>query len=96
MLPVIPINAPTRSIATVVDDDHTISFLLEELLDRSGLTFNDLANRLGITPQSLHQYRSGVRTNPGIKWLAKVANVCGAKLIVEFPNRPIKDPNEAR
>ena len=81
----LPSSSPdpsTRSTA-VIADDRAVVYLVEQLILKSGLSQSELARRLGIRLQSLNQYRR--RKRPGVIWLAKLAEVCGGRLVVEFP-----------
>lgn len=84
---------PTSSVDLVVllSDDRSISALIDRLLDRANLTESALAERLGITRQTLHQYRMSRRKRPSVQWLVKLAAACGAKIVVELPSYPLKD-----
>ncbi len=63
--------------------------LIEEILDRAGLPQSEICRRLGIKTQSLNQYRTLRRKRPSIQWLCRLADACGARLIIEFPARPL-------
>lgn len=89
--PPVPIPAqvhrPARNArqVAVVSDDAAITAIVGLLIARSGHTPADLADALGVKYQSLAQYRDGYRTNPSIRWLSRLAHVCGAKIYIEFP-----------
>ena len=67
----------------MVADDRAVIYLIDQLIARSGLSKSEIARRLGIKLQSLNQYSR--RTRPGVIWLARLAEVCGGRVIVEFP-----------
>lgn len=55
-------------------EQHTC---IAEALRTAGLTLTDLAQRLGVTPASVHQYIYG---NPTINVLARIAEALGCRL----------------
>ena len=71
---------PTTRTVPVVADDRAVVYLMDQLIAKSGLTKSEIARRLGIRLQSLNQYSR--RKKPGVIWLAKLAEVCGARLEV--------------
>lgn len=79
----------TPSTAVVGQDARSIQRLVELLVERSGTPQAELARRLGITIQSLNQYVRGRRVEPSLRWMARLAEVCGARLVIEFPSRPL-------
>ena len=83
-------SQPTQSsVAVVLNDDRAVMQLIELLLDRAGLSQAEVASRLGIRRQSLNQYRWLRRKRPSIQWFTKLAQACGARIIIEFPSRPL-------
>lgn len=86
-LPIPSLNSsplsPSR--AAILTDDRAIVALIEQLLHRSGLKDSELARRMGIKQQSLSQYKYGFRHNPSVKWLVRLAEACGARIVVEWP-----------
>jgi hypothetical protein len=70
-------------------DSASIAEALNAALFSSGLIQADVARRLGITNQSVDQYRRSARSNPSVKWLIRYLQVCGAKLVVELPHEPL-------
>jgi transcriptional regulator with XRE-family HTH domain len=62
---------------------------MELIIARSGLTQAEIARRLAVKPQSVHQWRSGTRSNPSLKWFMRLAQVCGVRLVVELPQESI-------
>lgn len=88
-----PASALPASVMIIVEDDRAIQRLIETLLDRSGLTQSELARRLGITFQSLNQYKYLRRKRPSVQWFTRLAHACGARVVLEFPSRPIMPLN---
>ena len=93
-----PISAqklPSTSIGAdltiLLADDRAVSALIDKLLDRANLSEKELAERLGVKPQTVHQYRMSLRKRPSIQWLVKLASACGARITIEFPSNPIKE-----
>lgn len=76
----------TSRLSVVIPDDRGITSLIARLIDQSGLHQVELANRMGVCRQSVNQYRIGRRSNPSIQWLARLVNVCGGRLLIEFPH----------
>jgi hypothetical protein len=77
------------SIAVVLDDPRAMTNLITQLLSRSGMSLAEMCRRLGIKPQSIQQYKAGRRMKPSAEWLARLVQVCGGRLIVEFPTTPL-------
>lgn len=78
-----PLDVPRSGRAGV--DASAIRQLIALLLTRSGLTQAEVARRMALADQSLQQYKSGVRANPSLRWFLRLAHVCGAQVLVEFP-----------
>ena len=87
----VPSAAPVASVAhrsvTIVNDDKALNALIERLFAASGLTQTELAARLGIKLQSLHQYLRFKRRNPSVLWMVRLAESCGGHVVIEFPER---------
>jgi hypothetical protein len=73
------------SLTPLVCDERAIQRLLETLLRRGGLSVNEAARRLGVTENSVRQYIRGRRQRPSLQWFIRLAEVCGARVTVEFP-----------
>ena len=83
-------NYPTTSnLATVLLDHRAIVALIDQLLARAGFSQAEACRRLGINPTSFNQYRLGRRQKPSLWWVVRLAEVCGAKVLVEFPSKPL-------
>ena len=81
---------PRNRLSVVVSDDRIILSLVGELLARSGMSDAEIAERLGVKRQSISQYRYGRRTTPSVRWLARLAELTGARLLIEWPARGLK------
>jgi predicted transcriptional regulator len=86
---VIPVSSPlptsrSTTLTPLVLDERAIARLLALMLDRGGLTVSECARRLGITPQGIRQYIHG-RRRPSLLQVLKIAETCGARILVEFP-----------
>lgn len=79
-------SAQAREKAVIPDDPALFKELINILLAHSGLTQSEAARRIGVEPQSVHQYRSGIRANPSLRWFMHFARVCGAQVTIEFPD----------
>jgi transcriptional regulator with XRE-family HTH domain len=64
--------------------------LIDQLLAHAGLSQTEVAERLGIRVQSLNQYRYLRRKRPSLRWFARLAEACGARITLEFPAKPLK------
>jgi transcriptional regulator with XRE-family HTH domain len=62
-----------------------ITRLLETIISRSGMNLAEVARKMGVTPNSIRQYTRGRRNRPSLQWMVRLAEVCGAKLSIEFP-----------
>ncbi len=80
--PAFDANAPTR---LILARKHAERELIELLIQRSGVSQAELARRLGITPQALGQYVKAKR-RATFHWLVRLAQVCGARVTVDFPS----------
>ena len=83
-------SSEKASLAVVLCDNKTICVLIETILHRSGMTQAEVCRRLGISSSNFNQYRLGRRMKPSVWWLARLIDVCGGRLFVEFPPRPIR------
>jgi hypothetical protein len=81
-------SSPSTSLTPVVCDERAISRLLGSILSRAGLTTIDIAMKMGVTPQSVRQYLAGRRCRPGLLWFIKFAELAGARVVLEWPERP--------
>jgi len=79
------VSSPFLSVAVVLSDERAVPRLVELLIERSGLSQAEIARRMGIQSQSLNQYKIARRSRPSLQWLARLAETCGAKILVEFP-----------
>jgi hypothetical protein len=86
-LPSIPSTIPSRHAYAIINDDRAIMALIEVLLDRAGLTQAEVARRMGVTINTVNQYRWLRKKRPSIRWITRLAEACGARLVVEWPNR---------
>lgn len=69
----------------LICDERVIDRLLETLISRSGLSVSELARRLGVTTNAIRQYARGRRTRPSLIWFLRLAELCGARVTIEFP-----------
>lgn len=86
-VPVVKLSSP---LTPVVCDDRALLRLLTTLLERSGQSAGDVARRLGLTDNSILQYTKGRRTRPSLQWFLRFAEMCGAKVYIELPQREIR------
>jgi hypothetical protein len=83
----LPAFRSSSSLTPVVCDERAIGGLLELIIVRGKLSIHEMARRLGVTPACVRQYVNGRRGNPSLKWFVRFANLAGAKVSVEFPER---------
>lgn len=74
----------SRLMAVPLDPDG-VHVIIERLIAESGLTQSEIARRMGISKQSVSQYVQLRRKRPSIIWLARLALVCGSRILVEAP-----------
>jgi hypothetical protein len=75
------------SLTPIVCDERAIPRLLELILVKSGLTLQEVARRLGVTPNSVRQYIQGRRCKPSLIWVIRFSEACGSHLVLETPLR---------
>ena len=80
----------TPNLSPVLLDDRAIGAVVEQLLARAGLTQAEACRRLGIQPSSFNQYRLGRRRRPSVRWLVRLAGICGGRILVEYPTEGVK------
>lgn len=83
----IPVIKHTTPLTPLVADERAIGHLLGLLMSRSGLSTNEVARRLGVTPNSVRQYLKGRRCKPSLIWFIKLVEVCGGRVNLETPER---------
>ena len=82
-------SSSSQSLAAVLLDDRAIASLVEQLMARAGLSQAEICRRLKIDPTTFNQYRNGRRKRPSLWWMVRLAEVCGARLFIEWPSKPI-------
>lgn len=81
-----PFAVPT-TLTRVICDERAIAKLLETMIRRSGMTTRQVADAMGVLPNSIQQVLSGRRRKPSLLWFLKVAEICGASLTLTIPKR---------
>lgn len=81
----LPRERQPLSLSVLVNDDRAIAHLIENLMARANLTPTQLADLLGVRPQTIFQYKHGMRRRPSIQWMLRLIDACGGKLILELP-----------
>lgn len=64
--------------------------LLQEMKDRAAMTVPELAARMGVAPNAVHQYfykKRGAGGTSTMKWFLRYAEVCGCRVTLTFPDR---------
>jgi len=77
----------TSPLSSVICDERAIAYLLETLLHRAGLSIAEASRRLGNGPNTISQYINKRRCRPSLLWFIKFAELCGAKVSIEFPGK---------
>lgn len=67
-------------------DERAIGRLLSSLLSKGGLSVGEASRRLGVSTQAVRQYLKGRRNKPSLLWFIRFADMCGARVILEFPS----------
>lgn len=80
-------SPPSLPRTVVVADDRAVASLISDLIERTGVSQHELARRLGIKVQSINQYKMAKRANPSIKWLMRLIEAGGGRLVVEYPEK---------
>jgi DNA-binding transcriptional regulator YdaS (Cro superfamily) len=80
-------SAATTSLTPLVCDERAIARLLGALLSRGGLSVGEASRRLGVTTNSVRQYLHGRRNKPSLMWFVRFAEICGARVVVEWPRK---------
>ena len=82
-------HSPTRIV--VGDNDVSVKASIKALVARAGLSQAEISRRMGVTIQSIHQYLgpSDKRVRPSIQWVARLAEVCGGRVVLELPSAPL-------
>lgn len=83
-LPVVKRKMP---LTQVLCDQRAIARLLDTMIAKAGLTPCEVAKRLGVTDNAVYQYLQGRRTKPSLMWFLRLADLCGAKVTLEFPDK---------
>ena len=84
----------SSSLTPLVCDKDRIPTLLKTILHKGGLSIAEAARRMGCRDSVLSQYINGRRQAPSLFWFVKFAELCGSRVILEYPQRmasPKKD-----
>jgi transcriptional regulator with XRE-family HTH domain len=71
-----------------VTDGEAFAALLQEMRDRAGLTVPEVAHRMGVEPNAVHQYfyrKRGVGGTSTMRWFTRYAEACGCEVRLTFP-----------
>lgn len=82
-------ETPRSNTSIILTDEQAIVALIDQLIHRSGLSYSEVARRLGVLPNAINQYRHFRRKRPSLWWMNRLAAVCGARIVVEWPQRPV-------
>lgn len=85
-------SAPRR-MAIVTASEVSISTVMDQLLDRAGLSKVEAAARLGVTKQLVDNVyqspRREPRRHPSFRWFVRFVAICGGRILIEFPEEPV-------
>ena len=84
----------SSSLTPLVCDAARMPALLRTIMHQGGLSVADASRRMGCKHQTLSQYLNGRRPAPSLFWFVKFAELCGSRVILEYPQRmasPKKD-----
>jgi hypothetical protein len=83
----LPVVKSSSALTPLVCDERAISRLLATLMTRGGLSVSEMARRLGVGTNGVRQYLYGRRTRPSLIWFIKFAELAGARVYIEFPDK---------
>ena len=72
----------------VAQDPAGFAELLQEMKLRAAMTVPELAARMGVAPNAVHQYfyrKRGVGGTSTIRWFLRYAEACGCAVTLTFP-----------
>ena len=72
----------------VAENPEGFAKLLQEMKLRASLTAPEIAAKLGVTPNAVHQYfykKRGAGGTSTMKWFVRYAEACGCEVVVTFP-----------
>ena len=64
--------------------------LLQEMKVRAAMTVPELAARMGVAPNAVHQYfykKRGAGGTSTMKWFLRYAEACGCRVTLTFPDQ---------
>lgn len=70
----------------ILADGRAIRGIVSMLLSKAGLSQVEASVRLGMSKQAINNVVRGRTKSPTLAWLAKLAQICGARLVLEFPD----------
>jgi hypothetical protein len=72
----------------VAENREGFAALLQEMKLRAGVTGAELAAKMGVTPNAVHQYfykKRGAGGTSTMRWFVRFAEACGCEVVVTFP-----------
>jgi DNA-binding phage protein len=76
-------DQPASSTRLILDE-RAIARLMGTMIRRSGISIAEIADQMGVKRSAIEKRLYGVRTNPPLKWLLKLAAVTGTEITVNF------------
>jgi hypothetical protein len=83
----VPLIRSSAPLTPLVCDERVIQRLLGEIINKGGLTPNEVARRMGVSSNAIRQYLRGRRNRPSLIWFVRLAELCGARVLIEFPGK---------
>jgi len=81
----------TKALTRELGASHSgFAELLQEMKDRAAMTVPELAARMGVAPNAVHQYfykKRGVGGTSTMRWFLRYAEACGCQVTLTFPDR---------
>ena len=77
-----------------VAERDVVGYLMRELREEAGLTQNELAGRLGVSQQAVHQAERWA-SNPTVNFLRAWAAACGGELEIRLWPKPGERPPDS-
>ena len=75
----------------VGSEDGAFAKLIQEMRLRAGLTFRELAEKMEVSENAVHQYfyrKRGDRGSSTMRWFLRYAEACECEVVVQFPKEP--------
>ena len=68
----------------LIESQPDVTRLLGKVLEASPLTVKQIADAIGVKPQTIYNAKKG-RSKMSLAWFLRLCNVCGARLYISLP-----------